>query len=667
MFQFKELKDGLDVFYDNRLIFKHRFNNPCFYLGQGKESISAYRGNYTIDDYVDVRMPLKDYEIVNQNTVLFKQGDYQLTTCFSIEAERLVVHFKTHQANNRFWMRLYALEEEKVYGCGIQASYFNLRGRNFPLWTSEPGVGRDKNSLTKFYADLYDKAGGDYYNTYYPEPTFISTRKYWLHVDSHAYADFNFKHLDFHELHFWQTPNKMVLEFEEDYLKLINRLTDYTGRPPELPDFVHDGVILGVQGGTKQVLDYLDQAKEADIKVSGLWVQDWAGYRYTTFGKRLYWNWVCNDEIYPNLKQTIKDIKARGVQFLTYICPFLLQGKSLYNEAKASQYLVLNQEGNPYTVDFGEFYSGLVDLTNPKAFNWYKGIIKKNLIDLGVSGWMADFGEYLPVDAVLHNGVDAKLMHNRWPVLWAKCNYEAVKESGKFNEVVYFMRAGGHGSQRYATSLWAGDQSVNWEIHDGIPSVIPASLSAGIIGNPFIHSDIGGYTSLHGNIRSQELFERWLEMGVFSAFMRTHEGNRPNENFQYYQSNETLKLMKRMSELRVHLKPYIKAMVKEASEKGYPLQRPLFFHYPEDENVYDKQYEFMFGSDLYVKPVIKEDVDAQEIYLPKDQWVHLFTGKTYTGGTITIPAPIGYPPVFYKKHSKFAELFDNIASKFALT
>jgi alpha-glucosidase len=43
----------------------------------------------------------------------------------------------------------------------------------------------------------------------------------------------------------------------------------------------------------------------------------------------------------------------------------------------------------------------MVDLTNPEAYDWIKTIIKDNLIGLGLDGWMADFGEYLPTDCVL--------------------------------------------------------------------------------------------------------------------------------------------------------------------------------------------------------------------------------------------------------------------------
>ncbi len=58
------------------------------------------------------------------------------------------------------------------------------------------------------------------------------------------------------------------------------------------------------------------------------------------------------------------------------------------------------------------------------------------MIELGCGGWMADFGEYLPTDTYLHNGVSAEIMHNAWPALWAKCNYEALEETGKLGEIL---------------------------------------------------------------------------------------------------------------------------------------------------------------------------------------------------------------------------------------
>lgn len=41
---------------------------------------------------------------------------------------------------------------------------------------------------------------------------------------------------------------------------------------------------------------------------------------------------------------------------------------------------------------------------------------------VGVSGWMADFGEYLPADedVVLWSGAAASRVHNDWPRMWAQ-------------------------------------------------------------------------------------------------------------------------------------------------------------------------------------------------------------------------------------------------------
>ncbi|XFA98178.1 alpha-glucosidase [Candidatus Izemoplasma sp. B36] len=666
MFKYEENEAELIVTYKDEIIIKHHKRHPAFYLGTGNEDIESYRGNFKIEDYIEQRIGLRKYEIID-NRIKFYSEEIELIVEFTEVDGRAKINFDATEGYNRFWMRVFAKEDESLFGCGEQASYFNLRGRNYPLWTSEPGVGRDKKSLTTFYADLNDRAGGDYYNTYYPEPTFVSSRKYWLHADTFSYADFNFKRKEFHELFFWSIPSNVVISFKNSFLDLVEDLTAYTGRVPKLPDFLLDGVILGVQGGLDKVKGYLNQAREAGVKVSGLWCQDWAGIKHTSFGKRLYWDWKVDENLYPNLKEEIKELEKENVAFLTYICPFLLENESLFNEANTNGFLALNYKGEAYKEDFGEFLCGIVDLTNPEAFNWYKNKIKTNIIDLGIKGWMADFGEYLPIDCVLHNGIDAKTMHNEWPVLWAKCNYQAVKESGKLGEIFYFMRAGAHGSQHFATSLWCGDQSVNWEIHDGISSVVPSSLSTGIIGNPYTHSDIGGYTSLHGNIRTKELFDRWFEMNVFTAIMRTHEGNRPSENFQFYNDEDTLKLMSRMTSIRNDLKPYIKEIISQGSEFGYPVQRPLFMHYENDENTYYLQYEYLFGQDLYIRPVLKEGRDIQKVYLPKDEWVHIWTGKEYSGDQIIeVNCPVGYPPVFYRKNSKFIDLFESIHKKYRI-
>lgn len=681
--EFIKTETGFQIKNNEKTIIEHSSLNPFIYVGYGQESIKMFRGNFKIEDYVVERYPIIDFQIkkdekgeqiLSSDDLSIKikaeeeQNLFAEDLSIKISNGQVILKFAKHNPKiNRIWIRLCADEKERIYGCGEQMSYFNLRGRNFPLWTSEPGVGRDKSTYITWLADQEGMAGGDYYNTNYPQPTFISSEHYYFHAETTAYADFNFKNKDFHELEFWEVPKEIRIEVAATFVELLEKLTCYLGRQQELPAWIYNGLIIGAQGGTDRVFEILDNTLKKDIKVSGLWCQDWEGKKITSFGKRLFWDWKWDENMYPKLPEKLKELKKANIKFLGYINPYLVNEGTLYKEGEEKGYFVKSENHEKYLVDFGEFDCGVVDLTNPEAYEWFKEIIKRNLIEFGLDGWMADFGEYLPIDIKLFNGVSPMLEHNNWPVLWAKCNYEALKETGKLGEVLYFMRAGGAGSQKYCTLLWAGDQSVDFSVHDGLASAICGALSAGMSGFGLSHSDIGGYTSLYGNIRSKELFLRWAEMAVFTPIMRTHEGNRPDDNFQYYDDEDTMKQLSRLTKIYVELAPYTKALVRENSEKGIPVQRPLFLHYENDEEAYEIQYEYLLGEDLLVSPVYEADKKDWEVYLPKDKWVHLWTGEEYTGGKIIISAELGYPPVFYRKNSNYTKIFKTIQENYGVS
>jgi len=666
--EFIKTKTGFEIKHNNEIIIEHSILNPFLYVGYGEEAVEMFRGNFKIEDYVIERYPILDFKIIKngkEEQILLSK---ELLVAIKIKNEQVILKFQKNNSKiNRLWIRLSADEKEKIYGCGEQMSYLNLRGRNFPLWTSEPGVGRDKSTYITWLADTQGNAGGDYYNTNYPQATFISSKHYYLHAETTAYANFNFKNKGFHELEFWEVPREIRIDIASTYIELLGKLTSYLGRQSKLPEWVYNGLIIGAQGGTDRAFEILNRSLEKDIKVSGLWCQDWEGKKITSFGKRLFWDWKWDQNMYPDLPEKLKELKKENIKFLGYINPYLVSEGTLYKEGYEKGYFVRSEKDEKYLVDFGEFDCGVVDLTNPKAYEWFKEIIKKNLIEFGLDGWMADFGEYLPIDVKLFNGKSPMIEHNNWPVLWAKCNYEAIVETGKLGEVLYFMRAGGAGSQKYCTLLWAGDQSVDFTIHDGLASVICGALSAGMSGYGLSHSDIGGYTSLFGNIRSKELFLRWAEMAAFTPVMRTHEGNRPEENFQYYDDEDTMNQLSRLTKVYTTLAPYIKELVKENSEKGVPVQRPLFLHYENDEKTYEIQYEYLLGADILVSPVYLSEVKEWEVYLPEDDWIHLWTGEEYKGGCIKINAEVGYTPVFYKKNSNYIKIFKTIQEKYGVS
>ncbi len=657
------LRNGNDV------ILQSDRDSAMVYVGLGQETVNMHQGNFDIQDYVVQRRPLAvtALEETAEGCRLDLEGELRVDV--RVEGDCAVLSFtRLNPAINRFWLRLRAEKGEHCYGCGEQMSYFDLRGRHFPLWTSEPGVGRDKSTYLTWRYDQDCGAGGDYYNTNFPQPSFVSSRHYYVHADSTAYADFDFRHEDFHELQFWEVPASVRIEAAPTFLELLEKQSAYLGRQPELPDWIYNGLIVGVQGGSERSFGIVDRSIAKGIPVSAVWCQDWAGVRYTSFGKRLNWNWRFNRELYPDLPKRIEELHERGIRFMAYATSHLASDGDMYAKGAEADIFAKRADGSNYLVDFGEFDCGIADLTDPEACRWYKDeILKKNLLDIGVDGWMADFGEYVPTDdLVFASGRSPMLEHNHYPALWAKCNYEAVQEAGKLGQVVYFMRSGGTGSQKYCTLLWAGDQSVDFSRHDGLCTVICAALSAGLSGCGLTHSDIGGYTSMYENVRTKELFLRWAEMNAFTPVMRTHECNRPDTNFQYYDDEDCMEQLARLVKVYTELAPYLKEQVAENAARGIPVQRPLFLHHEEDEACYSIQFEYLLGPDILVAPVWHAGVSQWELYLPEAPWVHLWSGREYGKGTWTVPAPLGQPPVFYRKDSKWAPLFEKIGKEYSL-
>jgi alpha-glucosidase (family GH31 glycosyl hydrolase) len=148
---------------------------------------------------------------------------------------------------------------------------------------------------------------------------------------------------------------------------------------------------------------------------------------------------------------------------------------------------------------------------------------------------------------------------------------------------------------------------------------------------------------------------RWIELGAFTTVFRTHEGNIPEVNHQFYSDEETLEHFVRFAKIYAAWKPYRMDLVREASETGLPVVRHPFVHYPEDPEVHSLEYQFMVGARLMVAPVLDPDTDTVEVYLPAGHWVHLWTGKTHGsldhGVYETVSAPIGEPAVFYGEDS----------------
>ena len=607
-------------------------------VGRGSASFPMTKGSFQYDDQVTEKRELS-LEEARSAVSLQTSGD------------ETVLHFHVNGDWNRFYLTIPADPEEHYYGCGETFSEFDLKGQRVRIWVAEhQNAERIERKLAKWEElGSYPEEPHPFedYESYYAQPTVTSSNRWTLHVDTGAFAAFDFTEPGKIGIELWEEAPVHLIR-ADSFERLSEALSLRLGRVPELPDWVYDGVILGIQRGTDEVNAKLAACEGHGVPVTGVWCQDWCGCRRTGFGYQVMWNWEASEELYPDLKNQIAEWKKQGVHFLGYINPFLAIEKDLYREAAEKGYCVKNVKGEDYLVTITTFPAAMVDFTNPEAYDWYKEVIKNNLIGIGMGGWMADFGEYLPVDAVLYGGEDAELLHNRWPAIWAKLNREAIEECGLLGEVFFFTRAGSAQTIRYSTMMWNGDQHVDWSLDDGLASVIPATLSLAMSGYGIAHSDAGGYTTMQQMTRGKELLMRWEEMNIFSPLMRTHEGNQPSRSIQFDADEELLSHLARCVRTHVHLKSYLKEAVQEEAEKGIPVMRPLFYHYDEPQ-AYTEKFEYLLGRHLLVAPVIREGETKRVVYLPQDEWIHLLDGKEYHGGVFEVDAPIGQPPVFVRR------------------
>ncbi len=651
MIEIKTTEQSLSILLDGQEKLSFNVGDRIFAIGRGKNWYSMSRGSFNIKEKITEKYlkKIQSFEKDQNSTYIsFNEGRLKL------DIVNNNIRFIPEGLDSYNFMRLMLPSEadEGFYGTGEVFTEFNLKGEKTNIWVAEhinvkQTTKKMLNNLVGF-KNVNFVRGFTNYESYYEQPTFISSKKYFYHSETTSRSVFKFDKdktiIQTNQIApFW-------LSFANDFESLMTNLTDIVGRQPELPDWVYDGQILGIQGGTDIMLNKYNKVLEHNGKVNGIWIQDWEGRRVTAVGKQLFWNWEWDKELYPDLDKVIKDLNKKGVKVLGYCNPFLAIEKPLYKEATAKGYCVKDTDGNDYLVKITTFPAAMVDLTNPDAYNWLKEIIKKNMIEFGLSGWMADFGEYLPTDCVLFSGEDAEYVHNTWPARWAQLNREALEETGNVGKIMFFTRAGYTGTPKYSTMMWNGDNHPDFSKDFGLPSIIPAMLSLTLCGCGLSHSDIGGYTSLLNMRRNKDVYKRWFEMNTFTVLMRGHEGLNPDINIQFDADEDILEFASKMSRIHANLKPYLKEAVEKNAKEGVGVVRPLFFYYDESE-AFNNGYEYLLGRDILVAPVLRPNAETQKVYLPNDEWIHLWTGKEYTGGTYEFEVPYGQIPVFVRKEA----------------
>lgn len=529
---------------------------------------------------------------------------------------------------------------ESFFGLGDKTTDFNLRGKRLQNWNS------DVYSFQKHQDPLYRSI-----------PFYIGLTggtAYGIFFDNTYRTHFDFAHQDSHRTSFWADGGELNYYYIHGphMMDVVKRYHVLTGTHPLPPLWA-----LGYHQcrwsyyPERKVREIARNFRERKIPCDAIYLDiDYMdGYRCFTWNKRYF----------PDPKRMIKDLADDGFKTVVIIDPGIKvdENYSVFREGREKRYFC--RRADDYYME-GHVWPGrcqFPDFTHPEVREWWGGLFK-SLTDLGVAGVWNDmnepavFGSGTFPNDVRHNydghrGSHRKA-HNIYGMQMVRATYEGLRKQQKNKRPFTITRAGYSGMQRY-TSVWTGDNVATWEhLRMGCLQLQRLSIS----GVPFCGTDIGGFSGEPDG----ELFTRWIQLGVFSPFMRAHSAGDTREREPWSFGEQFEAINRKFIELRYRLLPYIYSAFWEHHRYGFPILRPVVMAEQQNEENHWREDEFTFGDKILVSPVTDPGVTSKDVYLPAGTWYDFRTHETHEGGRIIrAAAPLDSMPIFVKAGSVIPE------------
>ena len=295
-------------------------------------------------------------------------------------------------------------------------------------------------------------------------------------------------------------------------------------------------------------------------------------------------------------------------------------GYHVYDQGSMGDHWVKTADQNDFV---GSVWPGpcvFPDFTRPETCQWW-GTLYKDFMATGIDGVWNDMNEpsvfdgpdgTMPEDNWHRGGGELPAgphlrYHNAYGMMMVKASRDGILKVNPDKRPFVLSRSNFLGGQRYAAT-WTGDNASTWE-HMKVAT--PMILNLGLSGQPFSGPDIGGFKG----DANEELIANWMAVGAFYPFSRNHTENN-SINQEPWAFGEKAENVSRVAlERRYRLMPYLYTLFHEASEKGMPVMRPVFFADPKDASLRDEQNAFLLGEDLLVVPQFAKDSS-----LPKGLW-----------------------------------------------
>lgn len=340
---------------------------------------------------------------------------------------------------------------------------------------------------------------------------------------------------------------------------------------------------------------------------------------------------------FDKVNELIEELKAKGVKVITILDPGVKvdENYEIYKRGLEGNHFTTKLDGEVFVGAVWPGDSAFPDFSNEDARKWWKTELKGFIEKHNIDGIWNDMNEPCVFnrdsktidESCIHNGdfgvIEHKEFHNRYGFEMSRCSHEAQRELHENKREFSMTRATYAGGQRYS-SIWTGDNSSKW---DQMRMSISMNANLGISGFSFVGNDVGGF----GLDCTEELFIRWMELGVFLPIFRNHSNMYTRRQEPWSFGPRAEKISKECIELRYELMPYIYNCFYKSYKEGIPVFRPLVMEFENDENIHNIREEFIFGDSILVAPVLYEGEREKIVYLPEGNWYNYKTNEKFEG------------------------------------
>lgn len=336
----------------------------------------------------------------------------------------------------------------------------------------------------------------------------------------------------------------------------------------------------------------------------------WSDKRRDQAGEHLGWSgYTWNKVLFPDPPEFLDWCDKRGLKTPLNLHP--ASGVQPHEERYPEMARAMGID--PSTKKYVPF-----DIVDKKFAKNYLEILHRPLEKMGVDFWWLDW-QQRPTTKI--PGVN--------PTFWLNhVHFTDMERQGK--RPLIFHRWGGLGNHRYQIGF-SGDAISVWESLAFQPYF---TATASNVCYGYWSHDIGGHIP---GILEPELYNRWIQFGLFSPILRTHTTRNPKaERRIWAYPADYFFITRETFLLRYALIPYIYTEARRAYDSGISLCRPMYYDYPNEQEAYTFNDQYQFGDDFLVAP-ISAAVDSgsllaeKSIWLPDGTWIEWFTGNTLQG------------------------------------